>query len=121
MAAASGLTCRLCTLVPESTLSHRLQAHHGLVPKLSHHKWQKHRPSDSKTHTAQENMFFSVAQRNDVFASEGVFMLQSNLWNVKACARACSKAQRRDITTKARRAKHIKEGFLRFLLNSEAN
>lgn len=76
--------------------------------------------ADSKNHTAQENMFFSVAQRNDVFASEGVFMLQSNLWNVKACARACSKAQRRDITTKARRAKDIKEGFLRFFVKQRS-
>lgn len=32
-----GLSCRSCTLLPESKLSQKLQAHHGLVPKLSHY------------------------------------------------------------------------------------
>lgn len=37
MSAAYGLTCCPCSLVPESELSYRYQAHHRLVSKLSHH------------------------------------------------------------------------------------
>ena len=37
MTEAYGLSCRPCTLLPESKLSQKLQAHHGLVPKLSHY------------------------------------------------------------------------------------
>ena len=35
MAMAFGPTCSPCTFVPESELSHILQAPHGLVPKLA--------------------------------------------------------------------------------------
>ena len=38
MSEAFGLTCWPCSLVPESELSHRYQAHPCLVPKLSHHR-----------------------------------------------------------------------------------
>ena len=38
MATAYGLMCCSCSLVPESELSHRYQAHHRLVSKLSHHR-----------------------------------------------------------------------------------
>ena len=37
VSAAYGLMCCPCSLVPESELSYRYQAHHRLVPKLSHH------------------------------------------------------------------------------------
>lgn len=121
MAEASSLTCHPCTPVPESTLSHRLQALHGLVSKQSHHKWQKHRPSDSKTKTAQENMFSSVAQRNVVFASEGVFMLQATSGMSGLVLELALRHKDVTLPRKLEELKTSKEEFLRFLLNSEAN
>ena len=41
MAAAFGLTCWSSVLVLESKLSHNTEVYHCLVPKLSHHEWQK--------------------------------------------------------------------------------
>ena len=38
MATAFGLMCCPSTLVPESTLSHIVEAHPGLVPKPCHHR-----------------------------------------------------------------------------------
>ena len=50
------------------------------------------------------------------FSSVDVLCCEATCGNVRACAGACSHAQRRDINTDARRAKTLEEGFLRFLL-----
>ena len=34
------LTSCPSAFVPESELSHNVEAHHGLVPKLGHHEWK---------------------------------------------------------------------------------
>ena len=63
MAEALGLSCCPSALVPESKLSHRSEAHHGFILKLSHpigkyHRFaKKPRLSDSKTKNVQPNQY----------------------------------------------------------------
>ena len=45
------LTCCPSAFVPESELSHNVEAHHGLVPKLGHHEWKN--PASLKNHFSQ--------------------------------------------------------------------
>ena len=45
------LTCCPSAFVPESELSHNVEAHHGLVPKLGHHEWKN--PASLKNHSFQ--------------------------------------------------------------------
>ena len=45
------LTCCPSPFVPESELSHNVEAHHGLVPKLGHHEWKN--PASLKNHFSQ--------------------------------------------------------------------
>ena len=58
MAAAFGLTCCSSTLVPEGKPSHRLQEHPGLVPKLSHREWQKHRYRSKTVQAVSAGCFY---------------------------------------------------------------
>ena len=54
MAEAFGLMCCPSTLVPESTLSHIVEAHPGLVPKPCHHRGK------TTLATLTKKPFFSV-------------------------------------------------------------
>ena len=54
MATAFGLMCCPSTLVPESTLSHIVEAHPGLVPKPCHHRGK------TTLATLTKKPFFSV-------------------------------------------------------------
>ena len=75
MAEAYGLTCCPSPLVPESTLSHIAEAHHSLVPKLSHHRGKNHRPSDLKTfYNSAQQIGFSLKQ-----SGKGVFALMRKM------------------------------------------
>lgn len=65
MAAAFGLLCCPCTLVPESELSHIVHTHHSLIPKLSHHEWKNLGFSSLKKSTMRSCFVVSVA--NGVF------------------------------------------------------
>ena len=103
------------TVVPKSELSHTTTAHHGFVPKLSHHggktiKTMSYRytvPSYS-----MRSLFFSVAKRNGVFSSDDVYSCEATYDEVRACVGACSQTHSHVITTKARRAKDISRGVL---------
>ena len=59
MAEAYSLSCWSSVLVPEHKCSHGTQAHPSLVPRLRHHEWKNHRPSDSKTDISHAQLFFS--------------------------------------------------------------
>ena len=56
-AEACGPTSRPSAPAPESKLSRRPEAQYGLVPRLSHHEWKNHRPSDSKTDISHAQLF----------------------------------------------------------------
>ena len=102
MAEACGLLCCPCTFVPESELSHTVQAHHSLVPKLSHHEWKNLGFSSLKNmisvnaciptytiymannlHGAQ--LFFSERSER-CFSSDDVFSCEATGDDDRACA-----------------------------------
>ena len=57
MAEAFGSTSCTSGLVPERKRSHSSEVQYGFVPKLSHHDWKNHRPSDSKTDISNAQLF----------------------------------------------------------------
>ena len=65
MAEAFGHTYCSSTIVPESKLSHTVQAQYGFVPKLCHRRGKN---SENLFRSAQ--LFFSEAKRSGVFASD---------------------------------------------------
>ena len=74
MAEAYDLSCWPSNLAHESKLSRSLESHHGLVPRLSHHEWKKHRPSGSKTDISKsKNHFFAITMCN-VFLATAMFL-----------------------------------------------
>ena len=113
------LTCCPSAFVPESELSHNVEAHHGLVPKLVHHEWKN--PASLKNHSFQYvAVIGGVGAAGFLgFSSEDVFSCAATSDVVRACAGACSQAQSHDVSTKAQSAKTSAEGFFRFLLTSE--
>ena len=131
MAEAFGLSCCASDLVPESKLSHRSEAHHGFILKLSHPSGKNHRfakkpsLSDSKTKNVQPEQYgrnnipcFLVSVASGVFASVGVFSCEATGGDVVACAGACSQAQSHDIGTQARRAKDISRGVFEVFVHT---
>ena len=75
MAEAYGLTYCPSSLVPESKLSHNVEAHHRLVPKLIHHGGENNRPSDLKTfYNSAQQIGFSLKQ-----SGKGVFALMRKM------------------------------------------
>ena len=108
------LTCCPSPFVPESELSHNVEAHHGLVPKLGHHEWKN--PASLKNHFSQYIAVMSGCAAGFLgFSSEDVFSCAATSGDGRACARARSQAQSHDITTIAQRAKTSLEVFSRFL------
>ena len=62
-----GLSCWPSSLAPESKLSHNLEFHPDLVPRLSHHRG-KNTALRAEKPFPQCAAFFSEAQRNGVLA-----------------------------------------------------
>ena len=70
----------------------------------------------------QEDLFFSGAKRNGVFASDDVFSCGATSDEGRVSARACSQAQNHDSSTKVHRAKDISRGvFYVFFDNRNFN
>ena len=117
MSEAFGLTCWPSALVPESKLSHRSEAHHCCIMKLSHHEWKK--TASLKKHLSRcQTGISGCAAGFLVFASADVFSCEATGDDGRAWAGACSQAQSHDINTQARRAEDIDRGVLEvFVLN----
>ena len=113
MAEAYSLSACPSSLALESKLSRKLESHTGLVPRLSHHEWQKPtKQSIPYECTVYRKCFYC-------FSSDDVFNCEATSDDVRACAGACSQAQSHAISTKAQRAKTSAEGFLWFLFITE--
>ena len=108
------LTCCPSAFVPESELSHNVEAHHGLVPKLGHHEWKN--PASLKNHSFQYIAVMSGCAAGFLgFSSEDVFSCAATSDVVRACAGACSQAQSHDSSTGLEELKHQQRGFLGFV------
>jgi hypothetical protein len=104
------LTCCPSPFVPESELSHNVEAHHGLVPKLGHHEWKN--PASLKNHSFQYIAVMSGCAAGFLgFSSEDVFSCAATSDVVRACAGACSQAQSHDSSTGLEELKHQQRGF----------
>ena len=104
------LTCCPSAFVPESELSHNVEAHHGLVPKLGHHEWKN--PASLKNHSFQYIAVMSGCAAGFLgFSSEDVFSCAAKSDVVRACAGACSQAQSPDSSTGLEELKHQQRGF----------
>ena len=105
------LTCCPSAFVPESELSHNVEAHHGLVPKLGHHEWKN--PASLKNHSFQYiAVIGGVGAAGFLgFSSEDVFSCAATSDVVRACAGACSQAQSHDSSTGLEELKHQQRGF----------
>jgi hypothetical protein len=107
------LTCCPSAFVPESELSHNVEAHHGLVPKLGHHEWKN--PASLKNHFSQYIAVMSGCAAGFLgFSSEDVFSCAATSDVVRACAGACSQAQSHDSSTGLEELKHQQRGFQGF-------
>jgi hypothetical protein len=107
------LTCCPSPFVPESELSHNVEAHHGLVPKLGHHEWKN--PASLKNHSFQYIAVMSGCAAGFLgFSSEDVFSCAATSDVVRACAGACSQAQSHDSSTGLEELKHQQRGFQGF-------
>ena len=107
------LTCCPSAFVPESELSHNVEAHHGLVPKLGHHEWKN--PASLKNHSFQYVAVMSGCAAGFLgFSSEDVFSCAATSDVVRACAGACSQAQSHDSSTGLEELKHQQRGFQGF-------
>jgi hypothetical protein len=107
------LTCCPSAFVPESELSHNVEAHHGLVPKLGHHEWKN--PASLKNHSFQYIAVMSGCAAGFLgFSSEDVFSCAATSDVVRACAGACSQAQSHDSSTGLEELKHQQRGFQGF-------
>ena len=108
------LTCCPSAFVPESELSHNVEAHHGLVPKLGHHKWKN--PASLKNHSFQYvAVIGGVGAAGFLgFSSEDVFSCAATSDVVRAYAGACSQAQSHDSSTGLEELKHQQRGFQGF-------
>lgn len=107
------LTCCPSPFVPESELSHNVEAHHGLVPKLGHHEWEN--PASLKNHSFQYIAVMSGCAAGFLgFSSEDVFSCAATSDVVRACAGACSQAQSHDSSTGLEELKHQQRGFQGF-------
>ena len=72
------LTCCPSPFVPESELSHNVEAHHGLVPKLGHHEWKN--PASLKNHSFQYIAVMSGCAAGFLgFSSEDVLVAQQRV------------------------------------------
>lgn len=104
------LTCCPSAFVPESELSHNVEAHHGLVPKLGHHEWKN--PASLKNHSFQYIAVMSGCAAGFLgISSEDVFSCAATSDVVRACAGACSQAQSHDSSTGLEELKHQQRGF----------
>ena len=114
------LTCCPSAFVPESELSHNMEAHHGLVPKLGHHEWKN--PASLKKHSFQYvAVIGGVGAAGFLgFSSEDVFSCAATSDVVRACAGACSQAQSHDSSTGLEELKHQQRGFQGFCLKKKA-
>ena len=132
------LTCCPSPFVPESELSHNVEAHHGLVPKLGHHEWknsenreqsqtclsfaevhpvfaESKNPASLKNHSFQYIAVMSGCAAGFLgFSSEDVFSCAATSDVVRACAGACSQAQSHDSSTGLEELKHQQRGFQGF-------
>jgi hypothetical protein len=133
------LTCCPSPFVPESELSHNVEAHHGLVPKPGHHEWKnpallKNIFSQSKTGISgcaagflvfcslcENRMHLGITQTSfgsalgfHCFSSDDVFSCAATSDGVRACAVACSQAQSHDSSTGLEELKHQQRGFQGF-------
>lgn len=107
------LTCCPSPFMPESELSHNVEAHHGLVPKLGHHEWKN--PASLKNHSFQYIAVMSGCAAGFLgFSSEDVFSCAATSDVVRACAGACSQAQSHDSSTGLEELKHQQRGFQGF-------
>ena len=107
------LTCCPSPFVPESELSHNVEAHYGLVPKLGHHEWKN--PASLKNHSFQYIAVMSGCAAGFLgFSSEDVFSCAATSDVVRACAGACSQAQSHDSSTGLEELKHQQRGFQGF-------
>ena len=114
MAVAFGPTYSSSVLVFKSKLLHSPEAQSGFVPKHSRHGCKNIALRAQKPILAMRSPFFSVAQRNGVFASDDVLRCGAMCGGVVVGAGACSQAPSHDSGTEARRAKTSEEGFLKF-------
>ena len=110
-----GLSCWPSSLAPESKLSHNLEFHPDLVPRLSHHRGKNialraEKPLRKSLCGIHKNVFL-------VFSSGDVFSCKATGDNGRASAGARSQVQSHDIGTKAQSAKTSSEGFSRFFVN----
>ena len=62
MAETFGLSCWPSTLALESKLSHNLESHPGLVPRLSHHRGK------NSENQEQSQVYLNYAEVHPVFA-----------------------------------------------------
>ena len=112
------LTCCPSPFVPESELSHNVEAHHGLVPKLGHHEWKN--PASLKNHSFQYIAVMSGCAAGFLgFSSEDVFSCAATSDVVRACAGPCSQAQSHDSSTGLEELKHQQRGFQGFCYRKE--
>ena len=104
------LTCCPSPFVPESELSHNVEAHHGLVPKPGHHEWKN--PASLKNHFSQSRTGISGCAAGFLgFSSDDVFSCAATSGDGRACAGACSQAQSHDVNTGLEELKHQQRGF----------
>ena len=122
MAKACSLTCRPSTLVPESELSHRLEGHHGLVPKLSHHSGKTMKTEERNNRVATLKiikkliskiikMFFSGVKRNGVLPLMMSVVAKQRGMMAEAVPEACLQAQAMPTSRRLEELRHQQRGF----------
>ena len=115
MAELFELSCSSSGLAPESKLSRKPKARHGLVPKLSHCSGKNIKKSSFSVY----RLTFRLVDCKRIFfmffpLMRSAFCLQNHWW-LGRCAKACFQAQTSEAAMKVTRPQTSTEGFLRFL------